>query len=99
MDREESADPVAGAMSIIDPRLPQRAPREAVELRPARSLGKQRRGDRDMTLEHPREAVAHFVGWFADSQRAGDIGRAVLILPARIDQIERVELNWPVGLG
>src|SRR5438067_5844688 len=42
MDGEEAADAVAGAVGVIEARLPQRPPREAVELRSARALGEDR---------------------------------------------------------
>ncbi len=39
-----------------------------------------------MALEHAREALAHLLGWRADHDGAGDVGRAVLVLPAGIDE-------------
>ena len=51
-----------------------------------------------MALEHAGEAVAHLRRRRADRDRAGDVGGAVRILAARIDQIERVHLDRQVGL-
>ena len=65
-------------------------PRQRVELRAAGADRKARPGERDMALEHAGEAVAHLAGRRADRHRAGDVGGAVAILRARIDQIERV---------
>ena len=98
VDGEEAADAMAGAVGVIEPRFPQRPPGEAVELRSARALGEDRGGDRDMALEHAGEAVAHFLGRLADRHGAGDVGGAVDILAARIDQIERAGLELAVGL-
>ena len=98
MDREEAADAVAGAVGVIEARFPQRPAGEAVELAAARALGEDRGGDRDMALEHAGEAVAHLVGRLADRHGAGDVGGAVDILAARIDQVERALLELAVGL-
>ena len=89
MDRQEAADSVAGAVGVIEARFPQRPPGEAVELASARALGKDRGRDRDMALEHAGEAVAHLVGRLADDHGAGDVGGAVDILAAGIDQVDR----------
>ena len=51
-----------------------------------------------MALEHQCEAAAHFGRRRADGDGPGDIGRAVRILAARIDQIERAWLQLAVGL-
>src|SRR3954447_16612053 len=98
MDREEAADAVPGAVRIIEPRFPQRPTGEAVELTSARALGEDGGGNRDMALEHAGEAVAHLVGRLADRHGAGDVGGAVDILAARIDQVERSGLELAVGL-
>src|SRR4051794_32910782 len=97
MDREEAADSVAGAVGVIQPGFPQRPASEAVELRAARALREDRRRDRDVALEHAGEAVAHFRGRLADRHRARDVGGAVDILAARINEIERARLELAVG--
>ena len=43
VDREEAADAVAGAVGVIEARLPQRPAGEAVELAAARALGEDAR--------------------------------------------------------
>src|SRR5438477_781642 len=98
MDREEAADAVAGAVGIIEPRFPQRTAGEAVELRPARAFRKYRGRDGDMALEDAGEAVAHLVGRLADRHGAGNVGGAIDILAAGVDQIERALLELAVGL-
>ena len=42
MHRQEAADAMAGAVRIIEPRRPEELAREAVELRAARALRKER---------------------------------------------------------
>ena len=48
--RQVAADAVAGAVVEIEPRLPQRAAGEAVELRARHALGEHRGGDGDVAL-------------------------------------------------
>ncbi len=97
VNREIGADTVAGTMRIIDPVGPQILPRQNVELAAARPLGEARHRERDMAFEHLREAAAHFGGRRADRDRACDVGRAVGILAARVDEIERARLDRAVG--
>ena len=49
---------MAGAMVEVEARLPERDAREGVELRARRALRKARHRDRDVALQHAREAVA-----------------------------------------
>src|SRR5580704_4264112 len=77
---------MARAVVEIEARPPQRSPRERIYLRARGTLGKNRERNGDMALEDTGEAVAHQSGWLAHRESAGDIGRAVLILAARIDQ-------------
>ena len=95
VDREEAADAVAGAVGVVEPGLPQVLPRQAVELAAARALGEHRAGERDMALQHAGEAVLAFrrSARRADPDGAGDVGGAVGILPARIDQIDAARLE------
>ncbi len=88
MHREVAADAVAGAVIEIDAGLPQELPRQRVDLRAGGAVGKYRARDRDMAAQHAGEAVAHFRGGFADRDGAGDVGGAVFILRAGIDQQE-----------
>ena len=48
--------------------------------------GKAQHRNADHALEHQRVALAHLVGRLADRHGAGDVGRAVLILGAGIEQ-------------
>ncbi len=69
------------------------------ELGAGRSLGKDRARDRDVTLEHPREAVAHLGAGLADRNGAGDVGGAVLVLAAGIDQEQLAGRDGAIGLA
>ena len=96
--REIAADAVAGAVVVIEAGLPQRPAREAVELRAARAL-----------REHARVAMAMWPfstrvkrsrisrGRLADRDGAGDVGGAVDVLGAGIDQVELAGLELAVG--
>ena len=95
--RQIAADAVAGAVIEIQPALPQRVTREGVEIARRRALGKARRGNGDMALQHQREALAHFLPWVADGDRARHVGRAVLVLAARVDQEQLARLELAVG--
>ena len=83
---EIGADAMPRAVVEIEPGAPQRQPRQRVDLRAGRALRKHRAGDRDMAFEHAGEAVAHLVGGRPDREGARDVGRAVFILAAGIDE-------------
>src|SRR6185312_10006290 len=59
---------------------------------------KPRRRQRDMALEHAGEAVAHLGARLADGDRAGDVGRAVEVLRARVEEVEVSRLEPLFGL-
>ena len=99
MHRQIAADAVAGAVLEIDSGLPQELPRQRVELRAGGAVGKHRARDRDMAAQHAGETVAHFRRWFADRDGAGDVGGAVLVLRAGIDQQQIAGRDPPVGLA
>ena len=90
---------MAGAVVEIDAGLPERLPRERIELRAGGAVGEHRGRDRDMALEHAGEAVAHLGGRLADDDGAGDVGGAVLILAAGIDQEQIAGRDRAVGLA
>jgi len=70
----------------IETGLPQELPRQAVELRAGGAVGEYRARDRHVSAQHAGETVTHFRRGFADRQGAGDVGGAVFILRAGIDQ-------------
>ena len=67
--------------------------RERIDLRAVRSFREHDGGDGDMAFENAREAVLHFRRRFADDDGARDVGRAVFILRAGIDQKNLVLLE------
>src|SRR5260370_38290072 len=90
---EIAAGAMAGTGVAMEPLLPQRAAREGVELSSGGALRKPRHGQRDVALENPGEAVAHFVIRLADRDRPGDIGGAVEILRTRIEELRHPRLD------
>ena len=60
-------------------------------------LGKRARGDGDMPLEHQRKALAHLVRRLADGDRARDVGGAVEILRAAVDEEQLARPQLAVG--
>ena len=99
MDREERADAVAGAVGVIHPTLPQGIARNCIELAANGARRKHRHGERNVAFEHAGKAVLVFFCRLTrpDPDCAGDIGGAIEILPARIDQIDRVRGDRDVG--
>ncbi len=97
MDGEIAAHAVAGAVVEIESRGPQILPREAVELRARRAVGKHRPRQRDMALEHAGEVLAHRFTRRSDRDGAGDVGRAVFVLRAGIDQKQLARHDAPVA--
>src|SRR3546814_757909 len=71
---------------VVEAFLPERVARHGVELAAGRVLGKARARQRDVPLQHQREAPPHLGARLADSNRAGHIGGAVGILAAGIQQ-------------
>ncbi len=86
MHREIAADAVAGAVIEIEPGPPQKLPRQSVELRAGGAVRKHGAGDGDVALEHQSEIAAHLGARRADGNRARDVGGAVFILAAGIDE-------------
>ena len=84
---------MAGAVIVIEPSRPQELPRQRIELHAARAGRENHAGERDMALEHAGETVLHFSRRGADDHRAGHIGGAVAILPARIDEVNLIDLD------
>ena len=98
MDGEVGADAVAGAVVEIEPDVPKRLAGESVELCAGDTFREHGDVNRDMALEHAGEAVFHFGGCGADDDGAGDVGGAILVLRAGIDQ-ENALLDAPIGVG
>ena len=59
VDGEVGADAVSGAVVVVEAGLPQVIAGEGVELRAGGAGREACGGERDMALQHAREAVAH----------------------------------------
>ena len=92
-----------GAMVEVATVAPQELPRQGVELRAGGAVGKDGAGNSNMPLENQRETLAHVLAQIgvgrADRDSAGDIGRAVLVLAAGIDQEQFAGADPPVALA
>src|SRR4029078_12264390 len=99
MHRGIAADAMPGAVLEIEAGSPEILPRQAVELRAGGAVGKYRATNRDVPAQHAGEADSHFVRRFADRDGAGDVGGAVFILRAGIDQQQVAARNPPVALA
>src|ERR1044072_7884631 len=93
MHREIAPDPMPSAVIEVEPCFPQRPPREWIEVLPARALGETGGGEGDRPLEYKPIVPPHLRRRRADSDGAGHVGRAIAILCARIDEIERALLQ------
>ena len=74
--------PCRATASMSEPRVP---------------AGKAQHGNADHALQHQREALAHLLGRLADRHGAGDVGGAVLILRAGIEQEQLALRELAVG--
>ena len=77
---------MARAVVEIQSRAPQGLPRERVDLRARRSLGENRARDRNVPFQHASEPVPHFPAGLSHRNGPCDIGGAVFVLAAAIDQ-------------
>src|SRR3546814_3330969 len=59
VDREIAADAMAGAVVVVEAGLPQKMPRQGIELLARGAFGEARAGQRDVALENAGETVAH----------------------------------------
>ena len=59
--------------------------------------GKDGAGDRDVTFQHTGEPVTHERARPPDRDRAGDVGRAVFVLRAAVDEKDAA-LDFPIGV-
>ena len=84
--RQIAADAMACSVIVIESMLPERTPRERIEVDPARALRKSRSRDCNMPLEHERCALLHLRRGRSDGDRARDVGRPVVVLRTRIEQ-------------
>ena len=90
---------MAGAMGKIGTGLPERDAGERIEIAAACALGEAGEADADHALQHQREEALLLLRHGAYGDRAGDIGRAVDILRAGIDEEHRAGLDGGVCVG
>src|SRR5580700_2409539 len=90
---------MAGAVIEVEARAPQKLPRKRIELRAAGAVREYRTRDGNVALEHEREALAKVIGSRAHDHGAGDVGGAVLVLAAGIDQKQLTRRDAAVALA
>ena len=88
---------MACAVGKIEPVLPQRCAGYRVDIAPARTRREAQHRNADHALQHQRIVLAHLVGRSTHGYGAGDVGGAVLILPAGIDQEQLAIAEHAVG--
>ncbi len=86
VDVEAAAHAVARAVSEVEALGPEGRACDGVELRARDACGNDGACKRDVGLEHERDVALHVVVDAADGRHAGDVGRARLVLPARVDE-------------
>jgi hypothetical protein len=83
----------------VEPGLPEGGAGEGVEVPAHRAFGENQPRDADHALQYAGEAVLHLRRRRADDDGAGDIGGAVTILAARIDEEDLVQAKLAVRGG
>ena len=90
MNLHHMPHPVTSTMRVVQPLGPHRCTGQRVDLLPGRALWKPRHRHRDMTAKNGGKGGDHRRCRRADEHGAGDIGGAVMIVRARIDQQQAV---------
>ena len=93
---------MAGAVVVVEAVRPQRRARQGVERRAGGAGREAHPGQGQVALQHQGEALAHLRRRLADGHGAGDVGGAVQVLGAGIDQQQRagsVALVQPLRSG
>src|SRR5262249_39955507 len=83
---EIRTDAVAGAVIVVEAGLPQAHPRQRVKLVATGALWKAYARERDMAFQHAREAILHLRRRAADGDGSRDVGGAIEILAAAINE-------------
>ena len=91
---------MARAMVVVHPGIPERPPRDGVEMRPGHALGEVQRGQGDMAAQHPRIALPQLRRGLArpGPEGARHIRGAVRELRPAVDQVALVPPDRPVRL-
>ncbi|MCY1411843.1 hypothetical protein D9M71_272380 [compost metagenome] len=96
-----AANPVPGAMCIVQPLSPHHLPRNAVQLLTTGADGEQTAGQRNMGTQHGGVEVTLAGGSGTAGQHSGHVGCALGVLATGIDQqqLAVLELCRPPWLG
>ena len=89
MHAEKNANAMACTVVIIKAALPKGHAGEAIQIAARDAFGEAHAGERNMAFKHEGEALTHFIRWRANRNSTGDVGGAVLILAAAIDEEQR----------
>ena len=94
VDTEEESDPVAGAVAEVAVRAPERVACQHVQLAARRTAREHRLRQVDMPLQHEGIILLlqHRAGPQGDG--AGDVGRAVHILPTAVHEVQPARLQY-----
>ena len=88
---------MAGAMVVVHSGQPQGIARQRIEITPGKALRPARPAERDHALQHPGKRPLGGLWCWAHGDCAGDVGGAVEILPAAVDQQELPRRHRTVG--
>ncbi len=91
---------MAGAMVVIEPRLPECLAGKAIKMRSCHTLREHGGAERDMSGEDAGDMIldCHGRRIWSGPDRSRDIGCAIIVLAAAIDQKNLVRSNGAVGL-
>ena len=98
MHVQQVADAVAGAVVIVEAQLPERHARQDVEVDAGAALLEAGGRHVQMAAQHGGVVALLLFGELADRKGAGDVGAALEIVSAGIDQQEAIESHGDVGL-
>ena len=90
MNLHHMPHPVAGAMCIIKADRPHRRARQRVDLLAGGAFWKARRRHCDVAPQNGGKGGDHGRRWRADGDGAGDVGGAIIVMRAGIDQQQTV---------
>eukprot|EP00962_Isochrysis_galbana_P016404 scaffold4698_cov115-Isochrysis_galbana.AAC.5 len=91
---EVRAHAVAGAVQEVEPVGPERSAGEGVQHQAGGACGEDGARERRVTLEDSRVGAPFVVRRGAKVDRAGDVGGAVCVLPARVEQVDLAGRDW-----
>ena len=99
VDTEIRADAVTGAVAVVDAVLPHGIAGQGVNLCAADAVGETGECQADVSLEDERVVEPFFVGQRAEGDGSRNVGRAVLILSAAVEQQQSFGFEHGIRLG